>query len=984
MQELFDAVREECSPGIWSRGVELARGDAVIGQRENDSEVVLQVATRGGMISPTVTLYPEDPDWECECSTAEPVCEHVAAAVIALRKSRKEGQALPRPQRNAGALRYALTRHEGGLALQRFIVSEGEEVPLRSTLDAIASGRVDGPSFAASSADVAVERALGANRRGPMDRAAMRRLAEPLSRCEDVQLDGEPITVSSEPAGLHGLVADAEGGFVLSVRQDPSITERFNNDTVLCTDVLKVVGPSKLTGRELADLPGGRFYPNDRVADLVTEAIPSLQERIPVDVETRKLPKTERERPRVLIDVAENGSQLSVLATLVYGDPPSARVDGSRLVHLRGTIPIRNENLEKSELRRLREELGLSAGRRVNMGPEQALRFAPRLARWRGEVRGDAHESYRLTAPLAPQLDIAGDRLDLRFESPGTMGAGGDEVDGEAQGSAASGGGTASPDAVLQAWRDGESLVRLRGGGVAALPEDWLERYGHRIADLLAARSEEGKVPTHSLPDLARLCDDLDYPTPPDLARLEPLLEDFEGIPQAKLPDDLTGELREYQRLGVDWLQFLRELRLGALLADDMGLGKTIQALCALEGRSLVVCPTSLIHNWEAEAARFRPGLRVCTYHGPGRKLDPDAHLTVTSYAILRLDTDALTAVEWDAVILDEAQNIKNPESQAARAAYGLRAGFRMALTGTPVENRLDELWSQLHFLNRGLLGGRSDFRDRYSRPIAEGDMEMGERLRERIRPFVLRRLKAEVAPELPPRTEVVLRFDLSEEEREVYRAVEAATVQPVVERLQAGGSVIAALEALLRLRQAACHSALVPGQEADGSSKVSLLVERIQQAVEDGHKALVFSQWTSFLDLVEPELRAADTPFERLDGATRARSDVVERFQSTDGAPVMLVSLKAGGTGLNLTAADHIFLLDPWWNPAVEDQAADRAHRIGQTRPVVVHRLIATETVEERILELHARKRALGEVALGGGAQTEGLSREDLLALLG
>ena len=216
-----------------------------------------------------------------------------------------------------------------------------------------------------------------------------------------------------------------------------------------------------------------------------------------------------------------------------------------------------------------------------------------------------------------------------------------------------------------------------------------------------------------------------------------------------------------------------------------------------------------------------------------------------------------------------------------------------------------------------------------------------------------------------------------------MYQAVQAATVQPVVERLHVGGSVIAALEALLRLRQAACHSALVPGQEANSSSKVSLLIERIEQAVDDGHKALVFSQWTSFLDRIEPHMNAAGIPFERLDGATRKRGQVVDRFQDAAGAPVMLVSLKAGGTGLNLTAADHIFLLDPWWNPAVEDQAADRAHRIGQTRPVVIHRLIARNTVEERILELHARKRALSEIALRGAGQADGLNREDLLALL-
>ncbi len=950
------------------------RSDAVIGRKDDAAEVVLLVSTRGGMVSRAVTLYPQDGDWECECATAEPVCEHVAASVIALRQSRKQGQALPKPARLGGALRYAFSRFEGGLAFQRSVVIDDHEEPLRSTLDAVASGRIDGPPFTATSADIALERALGSKRRGAIDRATMRRIVEPLSRCEDVRLEGEPIRVSAEPAGLHGLLADAEGGLVLSVRQDPSITERFSNDAVLCGDVLKVMGPSHLTGRELADLPPGRFFPHDRIAELVTEVLPGLQERIPVEIRTRKLPKTRRERPRIAIDVRESRNQLSVLATLVYGDPASARIDAGRLVHLQGTIPIRDEMLEKAEARRLREELGMVPGRRIHLAAEEAIRFAERLERWRGEVRGDAHRAFTLTNPLEPHLEIEGERLHVSFESPRTS----DEASGGSSGDR-----FASPDAVLQAWRDGTSLVRLRGGGLAHLPDDWLARYGHRIADLLAARDASGRVASHSLPDLARLCQDLDHPTPPSLDRLAPLLADFEGIPSATLPEDLDAELRDYQKKGIDWLCFLRSAGLGALLADDMGLGKTLQALCALEGRSLVVAPTSLLHNWKSEVERFRPGLEVDVFHGPGRRLNPKVPITLTSFAILRLDAELLASVEWDGIVIDEAQNIKNPESQVAQAAYALRGRFRIALTGTPVENRLDDLWSQLHFLNRGLLGGRRDFRDRYVRPVVDGDSDMAERLRERLRPFVLRRLKRDVAPELPPRTEVVLRLDLSEEEREVYEAVSWATARPVVERLQPGGNVIAALEALLRLRQAACHSGLVPGQEADGSSKVALLLERLEQAVADGHKALVFSQWTSFLDRVEPHLEQADIRFERLDGATRERGSVVDRFQDADGAPVMLVSLRAGGTGLNLTAADHIFLLDPWWNPAVEDQAADRAHRIGQTRPVVVHRLIARNTVEERILELHARKRALSEVALGGSGQAAGLTREDLLALL-
>jgi SNF2 family DNA or RNA helicase len=392
-----------------------------------------------------------------------------------------------------------------------------------------------------------------------------------------------------------------------------------------------------------------------------------------------------------------------------------------------------------------------------------------------------------------------------------------------------------------------------------------------------------------------------------------------------------------------------------------------------------------VLANWLDEIRRFRPSLRAHLHHGPARALDPEVEVTVTSYALLRRDIELLAGEEWDCAVLDEAQMIKNPESQVARAAFALRARWRLTLTGTPVENRLDELWSQMHFLNPELLGARREFDERIARRAAAGDAEAIARLRERIRPFVLRRLKRDVAPELPARTELVLRCALEADERAVYDAVRAATRREVVAKLEHGGSVIEALEALLRLRQAACHAGLVPGQHVPRSSKLALLVEQLDETAAEGHKALVFSQWTSLLDRVEPLLREAGIAFARLDGATRDRAGVVRSFQAESGPPVLLISLKAGGTGLNLTAADHVFLLDPWWNPAAEDQAADRAHRIGQTRPVFVHRLVAEDTVEERILALQARKRALADAAIGEAAARGGpsLSRDDLLALL-
>jgi superfamily II DNA or RNA helicase len=814
-----------------------------------------------------------------------------------------------------------------------------------------------------------------------------------LEDCPDITLDGKPIGVSSEPLLPQCQLVNAPGGFRLILSRTPDIKEILGDVVVLCGESLRLRGDLHLNGREIQELIRGRFFSHAQVAELVTEVLPELRQRIQVEVEADTLPETSTaELPRITVEVERRGDALSVLPLLVYGDPPIARVDGEHLVHIRGHIPMRDKRAESLRISHLRSALGLTPGYRVDFRQGQAVEFAARLARWKGELKGDGHLAFYRVADLQPDLEIEGDRIRLAFrsshESAGAGDGAEDTVLADLAGATRAGEAddterVAATSDVLRAWHQGDSLVPLQGGGFAALPDDWLERFGDRISDLLEAQPEEGPLPTSAMPDLFRLCEDLDHPPPASFERLRPLLEDFEGIPRATLPGDFIGTLRSYQVRGVDWLVLLRELELGALLADDMGLGKTIQALCAMSGPSLVVCPTSVLFNWAEEMQRFRPGLSFSLYHGPGRELDANAEVTLTSYAILRLDIDRLSEQTWQTVVLDEAQNIKNSNSQVARAAYRLKAKFRVALTGTPVENRLEELWSQFHFLNPGLLGGRTHFRNRYARPIAEGDPSSAAHLRERIRPFLMRRKKQEVAPELPPLTEVVLHCELNDDERAVYDAVRAATVEQVVAKLTSGGNVLAALEALLRLRQAACHVSLVPGQQAAGSSKLELLLTRLEQATADGHKALVFSQWTSLLDLVEPHLNEAEIPFVRLDGSTTNRGGVVNEFQSEDGPPVMLVSLKAGGTGLNLTAADHVFLLDPWWNPAVEDQAAGRTHRIGQTRPVVVHRLVARNTVEEGILELHARKRALSEVAVGSTDEAQGLTREDLLALL-
>ncbi|MEZ4282745.1 MAG: DEAD/DEAH box helicase [Myxococcota bacterium] len=995
LNAIYEAVQDECDRSVWSRGVELARGENVQIESRAADEIVLRVVARAGRSAPQVTLHLDDEAWECSCAGADDPCEHVAASVIALRREQKSGAALPEKGERMGRIVYVLRDQGGHLVLERAVEFEGRRTPLPGRLTAVAAGHKSGPDFVTTAADLAIEKALASRPADATSTPALATLLGRLAQTDAVFLEDRPIRIESEPLGLVARVVDAPGGVRLFVEQDRRIERAFRNGVVLAMGgALHPVSENRLTGRELADLPRGRFFSDGDLALLVTEVLPALEGRIPTEVETKRLPTATRgEKPRLQINVRREGDALVVEPALVYGDPPVARIEGGRLVALgSGRVPIRSERAEDALAGRLRSELGLRIDSPARLAAGDAIAFAARLdqaaASGAYQLRGDAHRGFALKGRLAPQLRVDDDKLELDFgldrglEPGAEAGAGARGAAGRGGGRA---GGGAAPADVLRAWSAGESVVSLAGGGFAELPAEWLALHGQRVADLLGARDASGRVARHALPDLALLCDDLELPPPPAFEALRPLVEDFVGIPSAPLAPELEAVLRPYQRQGIDWLVFMRRAGLGALLADDMGLGKTLQALAAIDGRTLVVAPTSVLHGWLREIERFRPSLSVSLYHGPGRSLDAAADVTITSYAILRQDADAFARVRWPIVVLDEAQTIKNPDSQVARAAMALEAEARIALTGTPVENRLEELWSQMHFLNRGLLGGRSDFRDRYARPIADGESDVAARLRKRIRPFLLRRLKSDVARDLPPLSEVVLDCDLTTEERAVYDAVRAASVREIVVRLRAGESVMAALDVLLRLRQAACHARLVPGQEdaPTSSSKLETLFARLEEAVADGHKALVFSQWTSLLDLVEPGLRERAIPFLRLDGSTRDRGAVVEAFQSPGGPPVLLLSLRAGGTGLNLTAADHVFLLDPWWNPAVEAQAADRAHRIGQERPVVVHRLIARQTVEEGILALHARKRALADAALEEADGSSRLSREDLIELL-
>lgn|SRR5579871_1015839 len=568
------------------------------------------------------------------------------------------------------------------------------------------------------------------------------------------------------------------------------------------------------------------------------------------------------------------------------------------------------------------------------------------------------------------------------------------------------GGTSAKLPALLAALRRGETMVALDDGTYGLLPEEWLSRFG-TIAGLGTAdtdhlrfrRNQAGLLDALLAGQPEATCDET-------FARVRDELRRFEGIRAAEQPTGFSGQLRDYQREGLGWMDFLRRFGFGGCLADDMGVGKTAQVLALLEhrralrsdptanghtpcGPSLVVVPKSLVFNWKQEAARFTPQLRVLDHTGLSRSVDGFAQYDVilTTYGTLRRDALEFKDLEFDYIVLDEAQAIKNAGTESAKAVRLLRGRNRLALSGTPVENHLGELWSLFEFLNPGMLGAASVFKLAGSagRNPSEDTRDL---LAHALRPFILRRTKEQVARELPAKSEQTIFCELEPPQRKLYNELRSHYRNSLLNSIATQGlakSKIQVLEALLRLRQAACHPGLLdPKRLHDSSAKLDLLMDQLGDIVAEGHKALVFSQFTSLLSILRERLDAAQIPYEYLDGATRDRQQCVERFQNDSACPLFLISLKAGGLGLNLTAAEYVFLLDPWWNPAVEAQAVDRAHRIGQTRQVFAYRLIARDTVEEKVLQLQNTKRDLAAAIISAdNSPLSNLQREDLELLL-
>ncbi len=757
--------------------------------------------------------------------------------------------------------------------------------------------------------------------------------------------------------------------------------------------------------------------PRTAVLRFMNQELPALAARLPVATDLRAdLFSGDPAEPRFRLDLRGSPASLAATLTVLYGetavvagkpDPadPIAVPDPGDFYHFWTRNPAR----EQQALERL-HALGFAGPRGDQfepvVGEREVLnvlgRGVPALRRagWRVEIAGTVG-AYRDTLDtVMPVVHVRGEPGEGWFEVGFAF------EDGKGQ--------SLSEAEIQRALLRGEGFVR-RGGRPVLVDAEAVESLRGMFAD---CDGRDGTRPgtfrldaVHAAYVKASLeaLDGIDLEAPPawleavrcqDPARrvLEP----------AALPPDLDRILRPYQKDGVAWLRFLEENRFGGILADDMGLGKTLQALAWLDLRrgrppaagrkpALVVCPSSLVENWAEESARFTPGLRVLVFSGGERHAKWDdletADLAVTSYALLRRDIEQWAALEFGAVILDEAQHIKNRSTQNAQAVKRLRADHRLVLTGTPIENSVADLWSIMDFLMPGYLGPYERFRAGYEAPIARGGDE-GEaaqaRLRRKLRPFLLRRLKQEVARDLPPRIEKLAACSMTRDQQMVYKNLLEASQRKVSDLVARQGFQRARMEiltTLLRLRQACCHLELLRLKDLDSrfpSGKLELFFELLDEAIDGGHRALVFSQFTSMLAILRRELESRGIAYCYLDGATRDRMAVVREFNTNRAIPVFLISLKAGGTGLNLTGADLVIHFDPWWNPAVEAQATDRAHRIGQHRTVYSLKLITRDSVEEKVLALQRRKQQVIQAALADDAHVmQTLTWEDVRGLL-
>jgi superfamily II DNA or RNA helicase len=818
------------------------------------------------------------------------------------------------------------------------------------------------------------------------------------------------VTISSVPVRPELEVEQrANGGITVKAKAIPNTMLLWNatdawllreREFVRCGEALPA-GAAHLLGSPL-------LLEGDRALQFLAFDLPKLRDAFDISTdEGVRLPEVIPATP--LFDLRLAGTLNSVTGELLctYGDRPAFKAATNeqdqfvfRDPQNANRILFRNIPAERAAVARL-EQVGFArtdaAGFVLHGQPEVVRFFAsdyPKFQRdWNVTLTAQVEKWTSEIERVTPRLEIVGSGVDWFEVRYSLVTPGGQEF---------------SNAEIQQLLRSGRNQTRLRNGRLAVIDTAGLEDFEQVIRDCDPAQTQPGlyRINRAHAPYVEETARELGSA----IADRREALKKFITSATASVGDakdklgSLAAILREYQIAGFEWLTRLAANNLGGILADEMGLGKTVQTLAFLRAQkvgrdavepnapALIVCPTSLVTNWQSETKKFTPELKTLVLEGANRaalfKSIDNADIVITSYALLRRDIDDLRKFQFSTAVLDEAQHIKNPETQNAQSAFALRAKHRFVLTGTPMENSVRDLWSIMNFSLPGYLGPHKDFRERYELPLARGAApEVQRRLSRRLQPFLLRRRKRDVAKDLPEKIEQVVPSSLTSSQRSAYDAL-LREIQSGLgsssPKANAGAQRMKMLTGLLRLRQVCCDLRLVGLEKEDPSAKLELLDELLGEAIDGEHRVLVFSQFVSMLHLVRDRLEERKLSYCYLDGSTKQRQEEVNRFQNDDTIPVFLISLKAGGVGLNLSAADTVIHFDPWWNPAVEAQATDRAHRIGQTRVVTAYKLITRDTVEEKILKLQEKKRAAIDAAFDSEEPLmTGLTTEELEELL-
>ncbi len=867
----LESLKEEALPGIWSRGVQLARNPKSVELIQNGaSEKKFKLQTAERLLAFQVTLWPDESDAYCNCGSKTEPCHHIVAVALVF----ENGLGASTPENEGIRLIYEWEIIEGNplprLQLKREISISGTRTPLTGSLmshiSGIQSGRIQAPLPPTTPEDLQIDELL---KQSPVQEKNWPRLLKILANLPPILLQGKPISVQAKTSLPVLRVIDHANGLELKL-ETPSLTkeERFQENLRITNQVLSQAAPPIRLNKT--------YILAEAIAEFTIKELPLLKEHFEVVIESTQVPTVIDGIPVLDFKIHQvSNGQLAITPTIRY--------ESDEFDPAQNQVIRKNAALEQSLHKKIRQDYQMAFEQTTFLDAKAAFEFK---------------QNHSLTY------------LEL--------------------------------DQFLT-----QTLGELRNISSQVFQENRDEIL--HLLELKQAGNLQGsaKILSHQfLPNPSAIVSDSETHSS----------ETYEGLPS------LWSILRAYQKAGVKWLQKHQQEGSGCILADDMGLGKTIQTLAILKKRSLIVVPTSLIQNWKDEVTRFRPDLKWCLYHGINRKWDEDADLVLTTYGVFRSESDRFSET-WSCAVLDEAHLIRNQFTQAAIASFQINSRFKVALTGTPIQNRARDLWSLFQFIAPGVFQSEANLKA------------------ELIEPFLLRRTKDKVLTELPPKTYLRHQIELSDAERKSYQSVWASAKKEVVAKLDAGERLnpLTLFEVLLRVRQACDHRGLYDfAHWNEPSSKLTALIELVSELLETGQSVLVYSQWTKFLDRIQFELRSENLPYVRLDGSTKDRGGVVNQFQTSERAQVFLLSLHAGGVGLNLTRATHVIFCDPWWNPFVELQAEDRAYRMGQAKPVTIHRLTIAKSIEEKIAELQEEKKKRGEELLAVSDLTQLIEAED------